>query len=240
MSQQWRNPLSLSAEQHRRRMPDPYVKVSRKLKPSCSRITRRRRSFGKPRESKMRLTKALARFLRSNAKSKSSCDGFWSCQELHTSLALPAGVKVTSNLTAKHFSGAGGEVIERSGDCEILFPGRDSCVRSRWNLADVSRLLRSVSRITGPIDGNGSQDVLFKQKVCVVVPQGIVDAIIRQIKPIALYWLEGKLYLADFPLGFCRAPPESMNQATPAPSRSVKPSASPATLLRSLQGHHGF
>ena len=52
-------------------------------------------------------------------------------------------------------------------------------------------------------------DVLFNNKVCVVVPPGVVDAVLRQIKPVARYHREGGLYIADFTLSdFARQGPK--------------------------------
>ena len=114
--------------------------------------------------------------------------------------AMPTGIKITPNPDGKHFSGAGGEPIERFGECETLLTGSDSQINGRWSLADVSRPLHSVSQITGPRDGDGNQDVLFNNKICVVVPPGVVEAVMRQIKPVARYHREGGLYIADFTL----------------------------------------
>ena len=132
------------------------------------------------------------------------------CKSVIHPSAVPAGVKITPNTTGKHFSGAGGEVIERFGECETLMTSSDSSVRGRWSLADVARPLTSVSQVTGPADGEGNQDVLFNNKVCVVVPPGVVAAVLKQIKPIAQYRREGGLYLADFTLSdFARQGPQA-------------------------------
>ena len=40
------------------------------------------------------------------------------------------------------------------------------------------------------------QDILFNAAKCVVVPPGIVDEILKRIKPIAEYPREGNLYVA--------------------------------------------
>ena len=132
------------------------------------------------------------------------------CKSVIHPSAVPAGIKIAPNTTGKHFSGAGGEVIERFGECETLMTSSDSSVRGRWSLADVARPLTSVSQVTGPADGEGNQDVLFNNKVCVVVPPGVVAAVLRQIKPIAQYRREGGLYLADFTLSdFVRQGPQA-------------------------------
>ena len=50
--------------------------------------------------------------------------------------------------------------------------------------------------MTGPIEHpTGKQDVLFNNKTCVVVPPGVVNAILRFIKPVARYPRTGNLYI---------------------------------------------
>ena len=49
----------------------------------------------------------------------------------------------------------------------------------------------------GPIDGEGNHDVLFNNKTGVFILPDIVEAIIRQITPIAQFPCEGGLYIAD-------------------------------------------
>ena len=61
----------------------------------------------------------------------------------------------------------------------------------------MSRPLNSVSKIAGPKDGPGKQDVLFNNRICVVVPPGIVDKILETVKPIMEYEREGNLYTAE-------------------------------------------
>ena len=122
---------------------------------------------------------------------------------------MPAGIKITPNVDGKHFSGAGGESTERFGECETLLTGADSQINGRWSLADVYRPLHSVSQSTGPRDEDGNLDVLFNNKACVVVPSGVVDAVLRQIKPVARYHREGGLYVAGFTLSdFARQGPK--------------------------------
>ena len=122
---------------------------------------------------------------------------------------IPAGVKIVPNTSGKHFSGAGGDVIERYGDCCSLITGQQGKVIHRWSLANVARPLDSVSQITGSIDGPGNHDVLFNNRTCVVVPAGVVDAVLKQIKPVAEYKREGGLYLGEVTLSdFVRQGPE--------------------------------
>ena len=77
-------------------------------------------------------------------------------------------------------------------------------------MADVTRLLHSVSQIAGPYEGDGHHDVLFNNKRCVVVEPGIVEAILELMTPVAEYKRDGNLYLSEFTLsGFARQDQES-------------------------------
>ena len=71
-------------------------------------------------------------------------------------------------------------------------------VHNDWNLANVARPLHAVSHIAGPYEGDGNHDILFSNKLCAVMPPGIVDAVLRQIKLVTEYHREGNLYLAEF------------------------------------------
>jgi hypothetical protein len=88
---------------------------------------------------------------------------------------------------------------------------RHGKVGCRWNLADVTRPLHSVSQIAGPADGEGHHDVLFNNKRCVVVPPGVLDAVMKQLgEPIAEYERDGNLYLSTFTMSdFVRPDQES-------------------------------
>ena len=71
----------------------------------------------------------------------------------------------------------------------------------RWNVADVGRILRAVSQVTGPVDHPaGKHDVLFDNKRCVVVEPGVVEYILQRVKPITEYARGGALYLAEMQL----------------------------------------
>ena len=90
-------------------------------------------------------------------------------------------------------------MIEKFGECTTNIEGEHGRVQCRWNVADVTRPLHSVSQITGPYDGDGQLDVLFNNKRCVVVPPGVLDAVMKQVgAPIAEYQRDGNLYLSDF------------------------------------------
>ncbi len=89
-------------------------------------------------------------------------------------------------------------MIEKHGECITNIEGSHGTVGCRWNVAEVTRPLHSVSQIAGPYDGTGSHDVLFNNKRCVVVPPGIVDQIMEQVSAVAEYHRYGNLYLSDF------------------------------------------
>ena len=120
------------------------------------------------------------------------------CKSVAHPSVMPSGVAITPHTGGKHFSGAGGETIERYGECTTLLSGKHGSIQNVWNLANVARPLHAVSQIAGPYEGNGNHDILFNNKKCVVVPPGIVEAVLKQIKPVAEYQREGNLYLAEF------------------------------------------
>ena len=54
-----------------------------------------------------------------------------------------------------------------------------------------------MSTVCGPAGPVGKQDVLFNNNVCVVVPPGIVDAILKLVTPVCEYQRNGNLYTAS-------------------------------------------
>jgi hypothetical protein len=113
---------------------------------------------------------------------------------------LPKGVKLLPNTTGKHFVGPGGECIVKHGTCTTVVEGGHGKMQCKWDAADVTRPLHAVSQVAGPEDGEGLHDVLFTNKRCVVVPPGIVEKVLKVIKPLAEYKRKGGLYLADLEL----------------------------------------
>ncbi len=111
---------------------------------------------------------------------------------------IPEDIVPEPNHTGKHFVGANNSRIEKFGTCESKLESDHGAVGCGWNLADVSRPLHSVSKVTGPEDGPPKQDVLFNNKKCVVVPPGIVDEILKKIKPLSEYKRSGNLYVGEF------------------------------------------
>ena len=111
---------------------------------------------------------------------------------------LPDGVEVVPNDTDTHFTGAGGGRIKRFGSCVTKLSSEHGDVGCGWQLADVTRPLHSVSTVCGPQDHpTGKQDVLFNNKKCVVVPPGIVEEILRRVRPVAQYDRSGNLYVGE-------------------------------------------
>ena len=56
-------------------------------------------------------------------------------------------------------------------------------------LSQIARPLHVVSQIAGLYECNGNHDIIFKPS--------IVDAVLKQIKPVAEYHREGNLYLSE-------------------------------------------
>ena len=115
---------------------------------------------------------------------------------------LPTGAIITPNNTGRHFSGAGGETIEKYGDCmTTMITATGTAIAMPWNVACVARPLHAVSQVTGPADHpTGKHDVLFNNKRCVVVEPGVVEYILQHVKSIAEYPRECDLYLAEMEL----------------------------------------
>ena len=110
--------------------------------------------------------------------------------------ALPADVHVIEDNSGSHFVGAGGGRIRRHGSCKTRLHGAHGEVGCGWQVADVTRALHSVATVCGPIE-EPKQDVLFCAGRGVVVPPGIVEEILKRVKPIAEYPREGNLYVAE-------------------------------------------
>ena len=113
---------------------------------------------------------------------------------------LPRGATPAGNPEGKHFVGASGEHIERHGPCDTIIEGKHGKAACEWQVADVTRPLQSISRITGPEDGPGQHEVLFTNKAGYVIPAGHVEQILKKTKPIVEYERSGGLYLADLTL----------------------------------------
>ncbi len=111
---------------------------------------------------------------------------------------LPGDAEPTPNRTGRHFVGAQGGHIEKYGSVDTKLETDLGAIGCHWQLADVTRPLHSVAKVTGPEDHpTGKQDVLFTNKKCVVVPPGVVEKILQTVQPVVEYARTGNLYIAD-------------------------------------------
>ncbi len=118
---------------------------------------------------------------------------------------LPGDMEYEPNTSGQHFRGANNAHIENFGSCRTRLTSARGDVGCDWRMADVSRPLHSVAKVTGPKGGRGKQDVLFDNDKCFVVAPGTVKKIMKSIQAVAEYEREGNLYVADMTLsGFTR------------------------------------
>ena len=111
---------------------------------------------------------------------------------------LPCDANPEPNTTGHHFVGASNARIEKFGTCTTKLESEHGAIGCNWQLADVTRPLHSVAQVAGPEDGPGKQDVLFSNKICVVVPPGTVEKLLKIIKPVTEYKRQGNLYVGKF------------------------------------------
>ena len=109
---------------------------------------------------------------------------------------LPCDARPEANTTGRHFVGANKSRIENFGTCKTVLEGEHGEVGCNWCLADVSRPLHSVSQVAGPFEGPGLQDVVFNNRIAAVLPPGIVEKILKEVKPVATYPRKGNLYVS--------------------------------------------
>ena len=102
---------------------------------------------------------------------------------------LPSDSLLIPNTSGKHFAGANNAHIEKYGQVDtVLQSAAGNRVSHAWQALDVNRALHSVAKACGPKgEGNAKQDVLFDNDVCVVVPPGVVKAIVKLMKPVMQY-----------------------------------------------------
>jgi len=112
---------------------------------------------------------------------------------------LPTYVVLIPDTSGKHFVGANNAHIEKYGQVDtVLQSAGGNRVGCAWQASDVNRALHSVAKVCGPKGaGNAKQDVLFDNDICVVMPPGVVKAILKRLKPIMQYEREGNLYVAE-------------------------------------------
>ena len=110
---------------------------------------------------------------------------------------LPAGV-VPEGPIGPPFSNASGGDIQKFGKVATLMENADGQVGCAWTACAVTRPLHSVSKVCGPEDGPGIQDFMFNNRIGVVMPPGLVNLILKHVKPVARYPRRGGLYVGDF------------------------------------------
>jgi hypothetical protein len=110
---------------------------------------------------------------------------------------LPAGV-VPDGPAGPPFSNASGGAIKKFGKVVTLMENADGKVGCGWTACAVTRPLHSVSKVCGPEEGPGVQDFMFNNRIGVVMPPGLVDLLLKHIKPVARYPRRGGLYVGDF------------------------------------------
>ena len=114
---------------------------------------------------------------------------------------VPEGAEFTINRSGKHFVGAGGDVITKHGAAKMKMAGSKCTADIKFQVADVTKTLQSVSKTCGPEEGPGKYDVIFTNKVGVVMPAGILDKVLATgVKPLAEYHRKGGLYVANVKL----------------------------------------
>ena len=119
--------------------------------------------------------------------------------------AIPGGAEIVPNESGLHFTGPDGGTILKHGTAVTNMKGQHGTAALKWSVADVSKTLQSVSQTTGDPEGDGDYDVLFNNRKAVIVPAGVVNTILEQMKPVAEYKRRGNLYVAQVELsGFAR------------------------------------
>ena len=118
---------------------------------------------------------------------------------------LPQDAQIVPNNAGKHSPGANNAHIEKYGQTSTILESAGNKFSCEWAVSDVNQALHSVAKVAGPPKVPGKQDVLFDNDQCVVMPPGIVKALLKKIKPVMRYEREGNLYLAQLRMsGFIR------------------------------------
>ena len=110
---------------------------------------------------------------------------------------LPEGVELKGPV-GEPFKDASGGDIKKFGRCITLLENEDTNVCCGWTAFAVTRPLQSVREILGPEGGPGVKDVMFNNRIGVVMPPGLLEMLLKQIKPVAKYPRRGDLYVGDF------------------------------------------
>ena len=149
-------------------------------------------------------------------------DFIGSCEEIvNTSVALDSGavksvlpvgdvlkgVRIGTKVGGD-FHGAGGQNIENFGPCQTLCTDANgNQTLSNWTAAATTKALHSVSQIAGPEEHpTGLHDVMFNNKIGVIMPPGTLDKLLQTMKPVSEYKRRGDLYVTDVALSTFRRP----------------------------------
>ena len=116
---------------------------------------------------------------------------------------LPEGVELEGPIGTP-FENASGGAIQKYGRCVTLMENDDTKVGCSWTACAVTRPLQSVSKTCGPEDGPGLQDMMFNNKIGCVMPPGLLNLILKHVKPVASYPRRGGLYVGDFEISSFR------------------------------------
>ncbi len=81
-----------------------------------------------------------------------------------------------------------------------MLGGEHGEVSCDLQVADVTRPLHAVCKLTGPEEGDGVHDVMFSNKRCIVLPAGTVERLAKEMKPVVEYPRKGNLYIAKMTL----------------------------------------
>ena len=102
------------------------------------------------------------------------------------------------------------DINDRSGQDPGLMRRLDNC--RKWIMLDAfiagagdANAAKGlwITEAIGPFDGPGKHDVLFNNRLGVVVPPGIVDLILKKITTLFRYGRSGGLYYADVICTYC-------------------------------------
>ena len=123
-------------------------------------------------------------------------------------------------------SNASGGDIKKYGGVVTMLEGSDGNVGCGWTACAVTRPLHSVSNIAGPDEGPGVQEVMFNNRIGVVMPPGLVGLLLEHIKPVARHPWRGGLYVGDFEMSSSFGGAQPGRSDVPGPASSTpKPNA---------------
>ena len=131
---------------------------------------------------------------------------------------LPDNVIVVPADDPRSFVGPNGKGIDHYGEANItLGQPSGNNVGMKIQVMDIVRPLHSVSAMC-----DKGHDMIFTNKVGIVIPAGKLDEILKTIKVVARYPREGGLYVADM--------------MVKCPAAKIPPAASPTPFAGQVRG----